>query len=262
MMCKSSALSTAVSIFLRKLMNSLVRWRGTLHVKGGKQRRGAVALVIVRHRLGPPLFERQARLRAVERLDLALLVDAQHQGTLRRVHVKADNIDNLLGEHRIVRDLESAHDMRLKAGSGPHALHAAMADADGLGHLACAPMRSVGRLFSRRLLDNGELLFGRKRRDARGPRLVAQQARHTFIDVTLLPAPYARLRLARAPHDGAGAEPIRGGQYYFSAPATLALAVAVGHDRLQLGPIRRAQVKANVVASHVDPLHAVNQRYA
>jgi hypothetical protein len=54
---------------------------------------------------------------------------------------------------------------------------------------------------------------------------------------------------------------IRGGQYYFSAPATLALAVAVGHDRLQLGPIRRAQVKANVVASHVDPLHAVNQRY-
>jgi hypothetical protein len=45
-------------------------------VEGREQRDGAMALVVVRHGGGPPLLERQARLRAVERLDLALLVGA------------------------------------------------------------------------------------------------------------------------------------------------------------------------------------------
>ena len=31
------------------------------------------------------------------------------------------------------------------------------------------------------------------------------------------------------------------------------MAVAVGNDLLQLGPIRRVALKADVVASHVDP---------
>src|SRR6516165_8143428 len=141
--------------------------------------------------------------------------------------------------------------MRLEAGPGPHTLHAAMADADSLGHLARAPMRSVGRLFRRGLLDNGELGLGRQRCDARRPALVAQQARHT---VALLPAPDARLRLAGAPHDGIGAQPIRGAEHDFSAPAPLAWAVAIGNDRLQFSPIRRAEVKTDVGASHVDPL--------
>jgi len=195
----------------------------------------------------------QAGLRAIERLDLALLIDAQYQGALRRIHVKADDIDDFLGKLRVVRELESTHEMRLEAGPSPHTLHAAMAYADGLGHLACAPMRGIGRLFGRCLLDDGEFLLGRQRRDARGPRLVAQQARHAFSDVALLPAPDARLRHTRAPHDGVGAEPIRSGQYYVGTPDPLAWTVAVGDDILQLGPIHRPEVQADVVASHVDP---------
>jgi hypothetical protein len=39
----------------------------------------------------------------------------------------------------------------------------------------------------------------------------------------------------------------------FGAPHPLARAIAVGNDLLQLGPIRRIEVKADVVASHVDP---------
>ena len=46
-------------------------------VERGEQRRRAVALVVVRHRSGAALLHRQARLRAVERLDLALLVDRE-----------------------------------------------------------------------------------------------------------------------------------------------------------------------------------------
>jgi hypothetical protein len=56
-----------------------------------------------------------------------------------------------------------------------------------------------------------------------------------------------------APHDGVGAQPIRGAQHDLSAPAPLAWAVAIGNDRLQFSPIRRAEVKTDVVASHVDP---------
>ena len=48
------------------------------HVEGGEQRRRAVALVIVGHRAALAGLQRQAGLGAVERLDLALLVDRQH----------------------------------------------------------------------------------------------------------------------------------------------------------------------------------------
>lgn len=42
-------------------------------IHGGEQRRGAVALVVVRHGLGAPAPERQRGLRAVQGLDLRLL---------------------------------------------------------------------------------------------------------------------------------------------------------------------------------------------
>ena len=37
------------------------------------------------------------------------------------------------------------------------------------------------------------------------------------------------------------------------APHPFARAVAVGNDPLQLGPIHRVEVKADIVTSHVDP---------
>ena len=45
------------------------------HVEGGKQRGRAVPLVVVGHGAEPALLHRQTRLAAVERLDLALLVE-------------------------------------------------------------------------------------------------------------------------------------------------------------------------------------------
>src|SRR5205814_8529230 len=46
-------------------------------VKGGEQRGCAVALVVVGHGPGAALLHRQAGLSAVERLDLALLIDRE-----------------------------------------------------------------------------------------------------------------------------------------------------------------------------------------
>src|SRR3984957_13008258 len=75
-------------------------------VQRGEQGRGAVALVIVRHGAEPTLLQRQARLGAVEGLDLGLLVDRQHDGVGRRIDIESDHIAQLGDELRIVRELE------------------------------------------------------------------------------------------------------------------------------------------------------------
>ena len=58
-------------------------------VQGGEEVDRAVALVVVGHRAGTPLSEWQARLGAVEGLDLGLLVEAEHDGPLGRVEDRA-----------------------------------------------------------------------------------------------------------------------------------------------------------------------------
>ena len=60
--------------------------------------------------VGPALrharHHRQDRLLAVERLDLALLVDAEHQRPVGRRQVEPDDVANLVDEQRIARQLE------------------------------------------------------------------------------------------------------------------------------------------------------------
>lgn len=54
-------------------------------VEGGEQGRGAVALVVMGHCPGPTRLHGQARLGAVERLDLALLIDGEDDGISGRI---------------------------------------------------------------------------------------------------------------------------------------------------------------------------------
>src|SRR5512132_3904481 len=74
---------------LRKRMNSWkagdAAYLALQHVQRGEQRGGAVALVIVGHRGAAPLLHRQARLAAVERLNLALHDERQHDRIRRRI---------------------------------------------------------------------------------------------------------------------------------------------------------------------------------
>ena len=72
------------------------------HVQRGEQGGGAVALVVVGHRLAPPLDHRQRCLGAVERLHGGLLIGAQDDRLLRRIQIKPDDIDQLVLELRIV----------------------------------------------------------------------------------------------------------------------------------------------------------------
>ena len=65
-----------------------------------------MALVIVRAPLRHARQHRQDRLCTVERLDLALLVDAEHQRTIRRREIEAYDVADLVHEVRIARQLE------------------------------------------------------------------------------------------------------------------------------------------------------------
>ncbi len=89
----------------------------------GEQGRRAVALVVMGHRAGATALDREARLGAIQGLDLALLINAQHDRLLRRVEVEPDDVGQLLAEPRIVRQLEGADTVRLQAVSVPDALY-------------------------------------------------------------------------------------------------------------------------------------------
>src|SRR6266540_6178918 len=58
-----------------------------LHVQCCEERGRAVAFVVMGVSLGLAWAHRQQRLRAIQRLDLAFLVDTQHQSTLGRIEV-------------------------------------------------------------------------------------------------------------------------------------------------------------------------------
>src|SRR5687768_1736749 len=62
------------------------------HLQRGEQSRGAVPLVIVGHGPTTSFFEGQAWLCPIQRLNLALLVHAQHDRPLRRIQVQPHHI--------------------------------------------------------------------------------------------------------------------------------------------------------------------------
>ena len=87
-----------------------------------------------------PLLDRQSRLGTIECLDLAFLVDAQDQGLVWRVEIKADHIVELFDKTFVAAELESLGQMRLEAVSIPNTLNRHPADALRLGHSADAPV--------------------------------------------------------------------------------------------------------------------------
>src|SRR5262249_27921845 len=110
------------------------------HVEGGEERGGAVALVVVGHGSELPWLHWQAGLGAVERLDLALLVERQDDGMRWRIDIELDDVLELGGELRIVGQLELAHPVWLQAVPAPDALHRTDADADRLCHHGAGPV--------------------------------------------------------------------------------------------------------------------------
>jgi len=85
----------------------------SLEVERGEQVGGAVAQIVGRTPLSLAGAHRQQRLTAIERLDLALLVDTQHQRAVGRIEVKPDDIAHFLDEQWVFGKLEPLDSMRL-----------------------------------------------------------------------------------------------------------------------------------------------------
>ncbi len=190
--------------------------------------------------------------RALEgkRLDLGLLVNAEHDGAIRRVEVKPDNIGDLLLEQRVVRNLEALHDMRLQTGIGPDAPHARGRDTHRFGHQRAAPVRGIGRRLLHGLCDHPQPCFHGQRRHPRRPRIIALEASHAFIEIPLLPAPDRPLRHTRASHDLEGAVTFSRGQHDPGPSDQLARRIAVSDQGLKFSTVGGAKVKADVITSH------------
>jgi len=178
------------------------------HVEGSEQRGRAVALVIMRHRAGAAALHRQARLGAVERLDLALLVDRQDHRVSGRVDIQADDVADLGREQRVVQELEGPNAVRLEPVRTPDTLDIGEADARRLDHGASRPMGSLAWRLGTRQSDDPLADLGAERRDPRWAGLVAEKALHAFPGEVLLPTPDRRLALGSSPHDGRRAEHI------------------------------------------------------
>ena len=83
--------------------------------------------------------------RPIQRLNLRLLVHAEHQGMVRRIDVQPDDIAHLLAQLRVWRQLEGLAAMRLQPKGLPHALDGHVTQARRLRHIARAPMRRPTR---------------------------------------------------------------------------------------------------------------------
>ena len=229
--------------------------RAVENIHGGEQRRRAVPDVVVGHRAGAALFQRQPGLGAVERLNLALLVDGKDDGVSGRIDIEPHHIAQLLDESRIVGQLELPHPVRLKTMLAPDALDGADGDARGFRHQGAGPMRSLSRRRIERQGHDPRHDLVRQRLDARGPRLVARQPLKPFVGETFLPAPDTSLRRARPAHDFVRAHAVGRQKHDLAPPNVLLRRVAIPDQSQKPKPIFRRNGKryscAHAPDSHI-----------
>jgi hypothetical protein len=224
------------------------------HVESSKQRRCAVALIVMGHSAGPALLHGQAGLGSVEGLDLRLFVDRKHDGMGGRVDVEPHNIAQLVDELRIGGELKLPDPVRLKAMRAPDSLHRTCADTDGFRHHCRSP---VGRLNGR--IGPGERYdtlgdIRTKGWDARRSGLVAQEALIASLHEAFLPAPHTGLRLTGLAHDLVGADAARAQQDDLSTPDMLVRGVAIPRQRGQTAAISGLESDGNS-SSHAPDSH-------
>src|SRR5271168_2203647 len=143
-------------------------------IEGGEQRGRTMPHVAVRATFGYARHHRQDRLLAIECLDLALLIDAEDEGSVGRGKVKADDIAYLVDEQRVVRQLERLATVRLQAERRPHPADRSVGKASFRRHRADRPVRRVDRCRAQRPFDHPSNLIVVDTSRPAGTRLVKQ----------------------------------------------------------------------------------------
>jgi hypothetical protein len=84
-------------------------------------------------------------LGSIQRLNLALFIDRQHDGMVGRIDVHANDLLELGGKLRIGGQLKLAHQMRPQAVSAPYPLHRTDADPRRFGQGRASPVARCRR---------------------------------------------------------------------------------------------------------------------
>src|SRR5216684_1183071 len=127
---------------------ALTDHRSRGNVQRSEETGGAMALVIMSSTLHLAGQHGKDWLATAQRLNLTLLIHAQHQRMMRRVQVQADDVAHLVDQQRIVGELKRLAAMRTQPEGPPDATHRGLTHAGPRRQRAAAPMRcSFGSLF-------------------------------------------------------------------------------------------------------------------
>ena len=153
-----------------------------------------MTFVVVCHRRAAPFLHWQTGLRAVQGLDLTLLIKTEHRGVVRRIQIQPHHIAQLLLETRVVAELEGADQVRLEAVGAPHPVDEAVGRVQMPCHRPTRPMGGVVRCRLRRRLDHLaaqlRLLLGVLAAMIRSTRAFLLNTRHSLFRNTSPPASY------------------------------------------------------------------------
>jgi len=188
----------------------------------------------------------------------SLLINREDDGMGWWIDIEAYNIAQLVDKLRVGGELELFHPVRLKAVRTPDALDGTRADIDDLRHHGGGP---VGRLCWRLSLGERHDAFGdvrSQRTDARGARLIVQEAVVTRLHEAFLPAPHTGLRFAGPAHDLIGTKTVRAQQDDLSSPDMLVWGVAIPRESLQTAAISGLE-RDGYSGSHAPDSHASSQ---
>src|SRR5258706_788701 len=98
--------------------------------------------------------ERQTRVKSVECLDRALLIDTEHCSVERWLKVQANDVGRLLFKLRVIAGHVPTHSMRLNTEIAPDTAHARLTNAQLFGQPIAAPMgRTISGTLTRGLQD-------------------------------------------------------------------------------------------------------------
>src|SRR5260221_13739897 len=89
--------------------------------------------------------ERKNRLSAIQRLDLTLLIHAEHDCLVGRIQVETDDVTDFGDEVRVGAEFERLHPMGLEVMFLPDALHGRGTDPLSFRHRTDAPMGRMSR---------------------------------------------------------------------------------------------------------------------
>ena len=160
---------------------------------------------------------REHRCGAVERLDLGLLVHAEHQRPLGRIQVEPDDVADLGDEQRILGQFPRILFVRSQSERPPHPRHHRLTQPQMLGHRPRRPVRGIRRRGLQRRGDQRlDLIVADHPRPAR-PRLIEQPVQ-PVLGEPVTPPPHRCRSTGPAVRPSSVLVPTIGGRQHDSGP--------------------------------------------